>query len=112
MVSYSSALHDLCGDEVYREFSDSSPCELGAAEQPPVSAAASSSAGVLNEANFNSLLLAALEQFKDQAGLEQFEDQGTDRLLLFALEGYEDSGKTQQEGTKKTAAKTSTKHCL
>ena len=43
------------------------PCELGAAEQPPVSAAASSSAGVLNEANVNSLLLAALEQFEDPA---------------------------------------------
>ena len=80
---------------------NSSPCELGAAEQPPVSAAASSSTGVLNEANLNSLLLAALEQFKDQAALEQFEDQGTDRLLLFALEGYEDSGTTQQEDTKR-----------
>ena len=75
MVSYNSVLHDLCGDEVYREFfcePNSSPRELGAAEQPPVSAAASSSAGVLNEANVNALLLAALKQFEDQA---------TDRLL-------------------------------
>ena len=112
MVSYSSVLHDLCGDEVYRVFCEpnSSPCELGAAKQPPVSAAASSSAGVLNEANVNSLLLATLEQFKDQAALEQFKDQGTDRLLLFALERYEDSGTTQQEDTKKTPATMSTKH--
>ena len=46
---------------------NSTPRELGAAEQPPVSAAASSSAGVLNEANVNSLLLAALKQFEEQA---------------------------------------------
>ena len=59
---------------------NSTPRELGAgeqppvsaAEQPPVSAAASSSAGVLNEANVNSLLLAALNRFQEQA---------TDRLL-------------------------------
>ena len=70
MVSYNLVLRDLGGDEVYREFfcePNSSPHELGAAEPPPVSAAASSSAGVLNEANVNSLLLAALEQFEDQA---------------------------------------------
>ena len=108
MVSYNSVLHDLCGDEVYREFScepNSSPHELGAAEQPSVSPAASSSAGVLNEANVNSLLLAALEKFEDQA---------TDRLVLFALEGYEDLGTTQKEDTKKTPAKMSTlsKHYL
>ena len=42
---------------------------MGAAEQLPVSAAASSSTGVLNEANVNSLLLASLEQFKDQPAL-------------------------------------------
>ena len=42
---------------------NSSPCKLGAAEQLLVSAAASTSAGVLNEAIVNSLLLAALEQF-------------------------------------------------
>ena len=40
---------------------NSSLCELGVAEQLPVAAAASSRAGVSNEANFNSLLLAALE---------------------------------------------------
>ena len=70
MVSYNLVLRDLCWDEVYREFfcePNSSPRELGAAEQLPVSAAASSSAGVLNEANVNSLLLAALKQFEDQA---------------------------------------------
>ena len=54
----------------------SSPRELGAAEQPHVSAAASSSAGILNEATVDSLLLAALAQFEEQA---------TDQLLLFAL---------------------------
>ena len=61
----------------------------------PVSAAASSSTGVLNEVTVDSLLLASLEQFKDQA---------TDRLLLFALKEYEDSGTTQKE----TPAKMST----
>ena len=78
----------------------SSPRELGVAEQPHVSVATSSSAGVLNKATVNSLLPAALEQFEDQA---------TSRLLLFALEGYEDSGTTQKEDTKKTPAKMSTK---
>ena len=48
-----------------------------------VSAAASSSAGVLNEATVDSLLLAALEQFEDEA---------MDRLLLSALEEYEEAG--------------------
>ena len=87
MVSYNLVLCDLCRDKVYTEFfcePNSSPHELGAAEQPPVSAAASSSAGVLNEANVNSLLLA------------QFEDQATNWLLLFALERYEDLGTTQK----------------
>ena len=46
------------------------------AEQMPISAAASSSTGVLNEASVDLLLLASLEQFKDQA---------TDRLLPFTL---------------------------
>ena len=81
MVSYSSVLRDLCGDKFYREFSVN-PIVVH------VSAAASSSAGVMNEANVNSLLLAALEQFKDQAAPEHFEDQATNGLLLFALEGY------------------------
>ena len=40
-------------------------------EQPLVSAAAFSSA-VLNETNVNSLLLAALKQFKDQATVHFF----------------------------------------
>ena len=65
MVSYNSVLHDLCGDEVYREFF----CEPRAAEQLPISAAVSSSAGVLNEANVNSLLATSctIEQLEDQA---------------------------------------------
>ena len=70
MVCYKSVLRDLCGDKVYREFfcePNSSPRELGAAEQLPVSAAASSSAGDSNEANVNSLLLAVTKQFEDQA---------------------------------------------
>ena len=49
----------------------------------PVSAAASSNTGVLNQVD--SLLLG------------QFKDQATDRLLLFALKEYEDSGTTQKE---------------
>ena len=91
-----------CGDEVYREFfgdPNSSPRELGAAEQPHLSAVASSSAGVLNEANVNTLVLGALEQFEDQV---------TDWLLLFPLEEYADSGTTQKDDTKKTPAKMST----
>ena len=42
-------LCDICEDEVYREFfgePNSSPHEVRGAEQPPVSAAASPSAGV------------------------------------------------------------------
>ena len=49
----------------------------------------------------DSLLLAALEQFEDQA---------TDRPLLFALEEYEDSG-TTQKNAEKTPAKLSTLGC-
>ena len=66
MVCYNSVLRDLCGDKFYREFfcePNSSPHELGAAEQLPVlpEVLASSSAGVSNEANVNSLLLAAIK---------------------------------------------------
>ena len=43
---------------------------------------ASSSAEVLNETTVDSVLIAALKQFKDQA---------TNRLLLSPLEEYEDS---------------------
>ena len=62
----------------------------------------------LNEATaFDSVLLAAIEQFEVQA---------TNRLLLSALEEYEDSGTTQKEDVKKTAAKmlpsTLSKHCI
>ena len=55
----------------------------------------------------DSVLLAALEQFKDQ---------GTNRLLIAALEEYEDSGRTQKEDVKKTRSKmlpsTRSKHCI
>ena len=58
-----------------------------------------------NEATIDSVLLAAIEQFEDQA---------TNRLLIAALEEYEDSGTTQREDVKKTPAKMlpSTKHCV
>ena len=42
------------------------------------------------------MLLAAIEQFKDQA---------TNRLLIAALEKYEDSGTIHKEEVKKTPAK-------
>ena len=45
---------------------------------------------------FDSVLLAAPEQFEYQA---------TNRLLLAALEEYEDSATTQKEDVKKTPAK-------
>ena len=54
----------------------------------------------------DSVLLAALEQFKYQA---------TNRLLLVALKKYEDSGITQKD-VKKTPTKmlpsTLSKHCM
>ena len=48
------------------------------------------------------------------AAIEQFKDQATNRLLIAALEEYEDSGTTQKEDVKKTPAKVlpSTKHCM
>ena len=52
------------------------------------------------------MLLAALEQFKYQA---------ISRLLLAALEEYEDSGTTQKEDVKTSAkmlASTRSKHCM
>ena len=52
--------------------------------------------GVLNEVTIYSLLLAALEQFEDQA---------TDRMLLFAVDENDDSGTTKKEDTKTTPAK-------
>ena len=63
------------------------------AEQPPVSAAASLSAEV---STIDSVLLAAIEQFEDQA---------TNRLLIAALEEYEGLGTTQEEDVKKTPGK-------
>ena len=61
----------------------------------------------LNEATIDSVVLAAIEQFEDQA---------TNRLLIAALEEYEDSGTTQKEDVKKTPAKmlpsTLSKHCI
>ena len=60
----------------------------------------------LNEATIDSVLLAAIEQFEDQA---------TNRLLIAALEEYEDSG-TIQKDVKKTPAKmllsTLSKSCM
>ena len=50
----------------------------------------------MNEATIDLVLLAAVEQFKDQA---------TIRLLSAALEEYEDSGTTHNEDVKKTPTK-------
>ena len=50
----------------------------------------------MNEATIDSVLVAAIEQFEDQA---------TNRLLIPALEKYEDSGTTQKEDVMKTPAK-------
>ena len=61
----------------------------------------------LNEAAIDSVLLAAVEQFEDQT---------TTRLLITALEEYEDFGATQKKDVKKTPAKmlpsTLNKHCV
>ena len=48
------------------------------------------------------------------ASIGQFEDQATNRLLIAALEEYEDSSTTQKEDVKKTPAKVLplTKHCM
>ena len=47
-------------------------------------------------------------------GVEQFENQATNRLLIVVLEEYEDSGTTQKEDVKKTPVKMlpSTKYCM
>ena len=50
----------------------------------------------MNETTIDSVLLAAIQQFKDQA---------TNRLLIAVSEEYEDSGTTQKEDVKKTPAK-------
>ena len=77
------------------------------AKQPPVSAAASFTAKIFNEATIDSVLLAAVEQFEDQT---------TTRLLITVLEKYEDLGATQKEDVKKTPAKmlpsTLSEHCM
>ena len=60
----------------------------------------------MNEATVDSVLVAALEQVKDQA---------THRLLLAALEEYEDSGTTQNEEVNtpaKMILSTLSKHCM
>ena len=61
----------------------------------------------LNEATTDSVLLASIGQFEDQAN---------NRLLIAVLEEYEDSGTTQKEDVKKTPAKmlpsTLSKHCM
>ena len=108
MVSYDSILHvgELCGDEVWREFfgePNSSPHEVSESKNflflwlPQWK--------FLSEATIDSVLLAAIEQFEDQA---------TNRLLTAVLEEYEDSGTTRKEDVKKTPAKMlpSTKHCI
>ena len=59
-----SAIYKACDQAKHALYT---PRDLGAAEQLPVSATASSSTGVWNEATIDSLLLAALEQFEDQA---------------------------------------------
>ena len=49
------------------------------------------------------------------AALEQFEDQAINRLLLAALEEYEDSGTTQKENVKtpaKMLPSSQSKHCM
>ena len=48
------------------------------------------------------------------ASIGQFEDQATNRLLIAALEEYEDSSTTQKEDVKNTPAKMlpRTKHCM
>ena len=53
----------------------------------------------LNEATIDLVLLAALEQFKNQT---------TNMLLIVALEDYEDSGTTQEEDVKTPAKMPST----
>ena len=70
MVSYNSILCDHCGDKVYGEFfgePNSSSHGVRGPEKLPISVAASSSVVVLNEATVDLVLLAALEQFEDQA---------------------------------------------
>ena len=113
MVSYDSIIHicKLCEDNSAESFV-ANPIVVHmnwvGAEKLPVSAAASSSAKVFEWTHcWLSTILAAIEQFEDQA---------TNRLLLSALEEYEDSGATQKEDVKKTAAKmlpsTLSKHCI
>ena len=113
MVAYNSILHvcELCGDEVCREFfsePNSNPHEVSGSwtnncqflRPPPLVRT------FLNEATIDLELLAALEQFEDQAA---------NRLPIAVLEEYEDSGTTQKD-VKKTPAKmlpsTLSKHCM
>ena len=76
------------------------------AEQLPVSVTTSFSVKFLNE-TVDLELLAALEQFEDQAA---------NRLLIAVLDEYDNSGATQKKDVKKTPAKmlpsTLTKHCM
>ena len=53
----------------------------------------------MNEATIDTVLLAAIEQFEDQA---------TNRLLIAALEEYEDSGITQKDVRKTPAMQNAT----
>ena len=80
MVSYDSILRYICGDKVCREFfsePNSSPHEVRGAEQLQILQRPPPVWEFLNEATVDSEILATLEQFKDQA---------TDKLLLYALE--------------------------
>ena len=77
------------------------------AEQPPVSATAHSSVGVLNKATIDSVLLAALEQFEDQT---------TDMLQLLSVSEECEAQHKRRMDVKKTPAKllpsTLRKHAL
>ena len=92
-------LCELCGYELCKEFLVNPivvHIKWARPEQPHVSAAASFSVEVLNEATTDSVLLAAVEQFEDQT---------TTRVLIAGFEEYEGSGTTQKEDVKKTPAK-------
>ena len=111
-VMVSCVLHvcELCGDRVCREFfgkPNSSPHEVNESWTTAILRPPPLVQKFLNETTIESVLLAAIEQFKDQA---------TNRLLIAVLEEYEDSGTTQKEDVKETPAKmlssTQSKDCM
>ena len=69
------------------------------AEQLPVFVATPFGVVVFEWSHIDSVLLAALEQFKDQAA---------NGLLLSVLDEYEDSGTTQKKDDTNTSAKNAT----